>query len=33
MLPDLASVEFDDDVMPERSPRAPQAARAYDRLP
>jgi len=33
LLPDLDDVTSDDDVMPERSPRAPQAARAYDRLP
>ena len=33
LLPDLDDLSFDDDIMPERSPRAPQAARAYDRLP
>lgn len=33
LLPDLDDVSSDDDIMPERSPRAPQAARAYDRLP
>ena len=33
LLPDLDDVVSDDDIMPERSPRAPQAARAYDRLP
>ena len=33
LLPDLDEVDSDDDIMPERSPRAPQAMRAYDRLP
>lgn len=33
ILPDLDDASSDDDIMPERSPRAPQAARAYDRLP
>ncbi len=33
LLPDLDEVHSDDDIMPERSPRAPQATRAYDRLP
>ncbi len=33
MLPDVGAVEFDDEIMPERSPRAPQAARAYEGLP
>lgn len=33
LLPDLDEVDSDDDIMPERSPRAPQATRAYDRLP
>lgn len=33
ILPDLDDISSDDDIMPERSPRAPQAARAYDRLP
>ena len=33
MLPDVAAVDFEDEVNPERSPQAPQAARSYEGLP
>lgn len=33
LLPELEEESYEDDVMPERSPRALQPAPAYDRLP
>ncbi|MGI9335416.1 MAG: hypothetical protein ACR2RL_19895 [Gammaproteobacteria bacterium] len=33
LVPDLLEVTQEEDRMPERSPRAPQDARAHDRLP
>ena len=33
ILPDLPSVNYEDDVMPERSPQAPRSAPAFDQLP
>lgn len=33
LVPDLLEISEEEDRMPERSPRAPQEARAHDRLP
>ena len=33
MLPDIAAVDYENELNPERSPQAPQAARTYEGLP
>ena len=33
MLPDIAAVNYENELNPERSPQAPQAARSYEGLP
>lgn len=33
MLPDVAAVDYENELNPERSPQAPQAARSYEGLP